>query len=59
MITTPRFSVCVPVLDRWVEMSSHRSETLGRKALTEQLMTDPDAALWDWATNTIIEGGTE
>ena len=63
MNITPRYSVCVPAGDKWVELSSHRTESRGRTAHSLQLVTDPDAALWDWSTGTIIApsstGGTE
>lgn len=54
---TPRYSVCVPAAGKWVELSAHRDAAGGREALGLQMVTDPDAALWDWRTNTIIAGG--
>lgn len=54
---TPPYSVCVPVGEQWAEMSAHATEVGGRAALGLQLMTAPDAALWDWAANKIIAGG--
>ena len=63
MNETPRYSVCVPAGGKWVELSAHWYEDSGREALSVHLMTDPDAALWDWSTGTIIApsstGGTE
>ena len=48
---TPRFSVCVPAGDHWAEMSAHTNEATGLAALGLQLVTDPDAALFDFSTN--------
>ena len=62
MNITPRYSVCVPTGGKWVELSAHWYKETGREALSVQLMADPDAALWDWESNTVVPsstGGTE
>lgn len=54
---TPRYSVCVPAGDHWPEMSAHTTEQGALEAHGLQLMTDPDAVVWDWRLDKIIAGG--
>ena len=55
MHVTPRYSVCVPVGKVWAELSEHRDLASGQKARTAALLTEPDAVLWDWRTNSTID----
>ena len=58
MNETPRYSVCIPAGGKWLELSAHWYEDAGREALSVQLVTDSDAALWDWESNTVVPSST-
>jgi len=55
MDITARYSVCIPNGDLWEELSAHHGREVAFSELDAQLITEPTAVLWDWATNTIIQ----